>query len=77
MKKKSYVTPTCREIPLQVENHFCVVSKWKDGTGGGGNVINPGGNGPLPDAGGKEWNFDDDENFSNDFSASWNLDLDD
>ncbi|MBR3389231.1 MAG: hypothetical protein IKG83_01780 [Prevotella sp.] len=70
MKKKFYVVPTCRVIPLVIDNHLCHVSKWNDGHGGTHIVINPSDDNedPLPDAGGKEWNFDDD---GDDFTNSW------
>ncbi len=70
MKKKVYAVPTCRVIPLVIDNHLCHVSKWNDGHGGTHIVINPGDDNedPLPDAGGKEWNFDDD---GDDFTNSW------
>ena len=57
-KKKKYLRPVSRKIPLFAEKEFCVISKWNDGHGGSDDVIdNP--DDPLPDAGGKEWGFDD------------------
>ena len=77
MKKKVYAVPTCRVIPLVIDNHLCRISKWNDGHGGTYDTGDGDEDDDNNDLDGKEnsWDGDDglnDFNLNNDFNALFN-----